>query len=186
MKFLQACGRIMRPSPGKDRGILIDHSGAVFRHGFPDEDTEWPLNGNADSKFKEKHDKGETEKAFYCSHCEVAYKGSEFCPQCGRKPAKPPRSIFAPDPVRPANELLTEAERNGNRSADDREARVRHWFLSITVAKKRNGTFLMAAQIYKQKYSTFPPDDFPCNPPWSDRRKKITDVYPNWGNRKSG
>jgi superfamily II DNA or RNA helicase len=183
VKFLQACGRVMRPSPGKAHGILIDHAGAVFRHGFPDEDTEWTLEGNVDSAFQARHDAGRTERAFYCRYCELAYHGSEVCPQCGRKPAKPPKSIFAPDPVRPANELLVEAERGGDRAQGERDERIKHWLRCIGAAKARNGTFGMAAQIYKKKYNCWPGDDFPCVPERHQWRTKVADVYPHFGRR---
>jgi superfamily II DNA or RNA helicase len=185
VKFLQACGRIMRPSPGKSYGILIDHSGAVFRHGFPDEDTAWTLEGNVDAEFKARHDRGETERAFYCKHCELAYHGTEFCPQCGRKPVKPPKSIFAPDPVRPANELLVEAQRGGDRAVYECEERVKHWMRCLATAKAKNGTFGMAAQIYKRKYNAWPDDDFPCMPERWQWQAKVADVYPDFGRRRA-
>jgi superfamily II DNA or RNA helicase len=185
VKFLQCCGRIMRPSPGKSHGILIDHSGAVFRHGFPDEDTEWTLDGNVDAEFKARHDRGETERAFYCKYCARAYHGSEFCPQCGRKPATPPKSIFAPDPVRPANELLVEAERGGDRAVYEREERVKHWIRCLGVAKAQSGTFGRAAQIYKRKYGAWPGDDFPGLPGRWQWQAKVADLYPDFGRRRT-
>lgn len=183
VKFLQCCGRIMRPSAGKTYGILIDHSGAVFRHGFPDEDTEWTLTGNVDSEFKAKHDAGETAKAFYCKHCELAYHGTEACPQCGRKPVKPPRSIFAPPPVDARNEILTEADRDGSRGEWSHDQKVQHWLRCLGVAANRNGTFGMAGAIYKQKYDEFPKDDFPCIPPRYGWKQRVADVYPKFRRR---
>lgn len=39
----QQFGRMMRPSPGKDTGILIDHVGNTVRHGLPDANRNWTL-----------------------------------------------------------------------------------------------------------------------------------------------
>lgn len=180
VKFLQACGRIMRPSDGKEYGILIDHGGAVFRHGFPDENTEWLLEGNVDSAFKGKHDKGETESAFYCKSCQIAYKGTEFCPQCGRKPAKPPKSIFSAPPIRPRHELLVEADRATDRGVYRRDEMERHWMRCLGVAAARNASFGMAAQIYKKKYDGWPEEGFPCMPDRNQWKSKVRDVYPNF------
>ena len=36
-------GRILRPAPGKRDAIVLDHSGAVFRHGFVEDPVEWTL-----------------------------------------------------------------------------------------------------------------------------------------------
>ena len=36
-------GRVLRPAPGKVNAIVLDHSGAVFRHGFVEDRVEWAL-----------------------------------------------------------------------------------------------------------------------------------------------
>ena len=185
VRFLQAIGRIMRRAPEKTHGVLIDHSGAIFKHGFPDEDTEWTLNGNVNENFAKKHALGETAKAFYCKKCELAYHGCSVCPQCGREPSKPPKSIFAPPPVRPRNELLTEVERNGHAVNVSLEEKIQHWFRCLSVAVKRNGPFTMASAIFKQKYGEWPGDDFPMLPSWDFRRRKVREVYPDFGRKKS-
>lgn len=44
--FRQTAGRGLRPAEGKDRLILIDHSGAVFRHGLLEDPIEWTLDAD--------------------------------------------------------------------------------------------------------------------------------------------
>src|SRR5262249_59701564 len=34
--FRQMVGRVLRPAPGKVNAIVLDHSGAVYRHGLPE------------------------------------------------------------------------------------------------------------------------------------------------------
>lgn len=181
--FLQACGRIMRPFPGKTHAVLIDHSGAVFRHGFPDEDSEWTLTGNVDANFQKAHDDGLTEKALYCKKCELVYHGQPQCPQCGGYPSKPPKSIFAPDSVDASNELLTAVDRDVDRSGYVREAQIQHWFRCLATAAKRQSTFGMAAQVYKRKYGKWPGDDFPCMPNNRQWKARVEDVYPQFGKK---
>lgn len=187
--FLQGIGRIMRPFAGKSYGILIDHAGAVFRHGFPDEDTEWTLDGNVDANFAAALKAGLTEQALYCKRCELVYHGQLACPQCGRQPSKPPRSIFAPPPVDASSEILTEVEREQaaewQEKNSSRDAKIATWFACLNAAKKRNGTFKMASMIYRQKYNEWPSEDFPMMPGWSDRGRKILEVYPNFGRSKA-
>ncbi len=188
VRFLQAVGRVMRPAPGKTHGILIDHSGAVFNHGFPDEDSEWTLEGNVDENYKKKHDAGDTPQAHYCKHCEIVYKDHLACPECGRMPSKPPRSIFAslPDPVDASDELLVAADRNGDgHGAWARDQQIKHWFLCLTVAANKGGNFKMASAIWKNKYHDWPPNDFPCMPGWRDMDKKVTELYPKFSRRKA-
>jgi DNA repair protein RadD len=41
--YLQQVGRVLRPAPGKQRAIILDHAGNVFRHGLPEIDRDWSL-----------------------------------------------------------------------------------------------------------------------------------------------
>lgn len=185
VRFLQACGRIMRPHPSKKYGILIDHSAAVYRCGFPDENTEWTLEGNVDEQFRKKKADGKTKDAHYCSKCEMLYKDTLRCPGCGLPPARPPKSIFAPPPIEHTDDPLSEAERGHERVVgNDREERVKTWMACLGLAIKRNGTFAMAGSVYKNKYKEYPPADFPCNVPFHECKMKVKDVYPNFGRRQ--
>ena len=44
--YRQMIGRVLGPAPGKTDAIVIDHSGAVYRHGFAED----PLNGRCRRK----------------------------------------------------------------------------------------------------------------------------------------
>ena len=41
--YRQMVGRVLRPAPGKVNAIVLDHSGAVFRHGFVEDRVDWTL-----------------------------------------------------------------------------------------------------------------------------------------------
>ena len=41
--YRQMIGRVLRPAEGKADAIVLDHSGAVFRHGFVEDPVEWTL-----------------------------------------------------------------------------------------------------------------------------------------------
>ena len=43
--WLQQCGRILRPFPGKESALLLDHSGNCLRHGLPTDTRTWSLAG---------------------------------------------------------------------------------------------------------------------------------------------
>jgi DNA repair protein RadD len=43
--YLQQVGRALRPAPGKSEAILLDHAGNALRHGLPDDDRTWSLEG---------------------------------------------------------------------------------------------------------------------------------------------
>src|SRR5262249_26334 len=41
--YRQVIGRVLRPAEGKPDAVILDHSGAVFRHGFAEDHVEWTL-----------------------------------------------------------------------------------------------------------------------------------------------
>lgn len=43
--YLQMVGRALRPAPGKQAAIIIDHAGNVQRHGYPEATRRWSLYG---------------------------------------------------------------------------------------------------------------------------------------------
>lgn len=77
--YLQQVGRVLRPAPGKDAAIILDHVGNVPRHGFPDDPREWSLaegivrggRGTASPSVRT------------CPECFAAFKPQPICPVCG-------------------------------------------------------------------------------------------------------
>lgn len=43
--WLQQVGRALRPHPGKDYALILDHAGNTERHGLPDDERDWSLEG---------------------------------------------------------------------------------------------------------------------------------------------
>jgi len=81
-KALQRWGRALRPSPGKEHAIILDHVGNIMRHGLPDDERNWSLDG-----------------------CEVAKRDSEkvpsvkVCPKCfAAQPSGKPACLFCGNP----------------------------------------------------------------------------------------
>lgn len=48
--YLQQVGRALRPAPGKDRAVILDHAGNTLRHGLPTDEREWSLLGEDEGK----------------------------------------------------------------------------------------------------------------------------------------
>lgn len=83
--YLQAVGRGMRPAPGKDDVIILDHAGLTHRHGLVDEPREWSLDGKKKSKRKTQGEEA-APTVTICESCFAAFSRQEFpdkCPQCG-------------------------------------------------------------------------------------------------------
>lgn len=76
---LQQMGRGLRVAPGKDHAIILDHAGNCARHGLPDDEREWSLNG-----IERKKAKSEASAVKQCPKCfGVHAPGRPKCPYCG-------------------------------------------------------------------------------------------------------
>lgn len=78
--FIQQSMRAMRRddnNPDKV-AVIIDHVGNVYRHGLPDEDREWSLEG----KKKKPTEKREFQMKI-CPKCFYAHRPAPVCPGCG-------------------------------------------------------------------------------------------------------
>lgn len=83
--WLQGIGRGLRPSPGKERLLILDHVANWHRHGIPDQDREWKLEGREKGKRKKK-DEDEAPPVQQCQECyHVFAKGPTHCPACGNQ-----------------------------------------------------------------------------------------------------
>lgn len=89
----QMCGRVMRPAQGKDFGIICDHVGNTLRHGMPDCDYGWSLEGR-----RKNENSGSQIRVTTCGACFFAFDGGEkMCPYCGWVPE--PRQAISPAEV---------------------------------------------------------------------------------------
>ena len=92
-RYLQQVGRALRPADGKNRAIILDYAGNVFRHGMPDLDREWTLAGRP-----KKLGKALVRR---CPECGTAIPISvHWCPECQADlhpgQVKP---VIVPDPL---------------------------------------------------------------------------------------
>jgi superfamily II DNA or RNA helicase len=97
--FRQMAGRGLRPAPGKTNLILIDHSGAVYRHGLLEDPIEWTLDitKRAENPTHETRSQKEISRLVECSKCGSLRKGGEACGNCGFLPKRRPDAIIFRD-----------------------------------------------------------------------------------------
>lgn len=78
--YLQQVGRALRPYPGKDAAIILDHAGNSARHGLPDDDRVWSLEGGK----AKKSGSGGASSVTTCGKCWATFRPSApCCPYCG-------------------------------------------------------------------------------------------------------
>jgi len=95
--YIQQIGRTLRPYPNKKDTLIIDHAGAVYEHGFPEDAGNWSLKSTT-RKEKEKITKEKVEKQpFTCVKCDQVYKPNKddyACPNCSFIPTKKERIVL--------------------------------------------------------------------------------------------
>jgi len=89
--YRQMIGRGLRPADGKSDVVILDHSGAVFRHGLPEDRVEWTLDPDLRATAPEhtKRQSRHESKLIECSQCSTLRVGGQPCPNCGFLPKRP-------------------------------------------------------------------------------------------------
>lgn len=94
--WMQGNGRGLRPADGKGELIIFDHVGNCLRHGLPDDDREWSLEGK--EKGKRKAAAEDEVKIKQCGNCYAVFRpGPQTCPHCGAPVAGTQRELEVVD-----------------------------------------------------------------------------------------
>ena len=98
--YRQMVGRVLRPAVGKTDALILDHSGAVFMHGFPDDEIVWALHEDRRAENTSHSARGQHSHApalTTCPECcAVRFEGKP-CPACGWRLVKKPKSVEVAD-----------------------------------------------------------------------------------------
>lgn len=177
--YLQMCGRVLRPiyagwaSPemleessdirlaaiadgGKPYSMVIDHAGAVQRHGFLDEPIPWTLEGDesiSDIRERQRNERKEP-KEITCPKCKRTFKGTRFCPTCGFELVAPGEQV----PYHKAD--LQEVVRDGNRANQKTpiEEKARFYAEAKGYAAEKRYNAKYADSLYRDKFGVWPND----------------------------
>jgi len=79
---LQQIGRVLRPAPGKERAIILDHVGNLARHGFAEDVRDWTLDGRKKNTGKKRDDEPALDVS-QCPQCFCCHDPAPTCPACG-------------------------------------------------------------------------------------------------------
>lgn len=73
--FRQWVGRALRPLPGKDHAVIIDHMGNVLEHAMPDAPIDWSLSRIEGQRYNQ---------LIPCAACAFTFHAAKpRCPECG-------------------------------------------------------------------------------------------------------
>jgi DNA repair protein RadD len=152
--YRQMIGRGLRPANGKTDVVILDHSGAVFRHGLPEDFVEWKLDPDhrAVAPAHQARLECKVPGLRECSQCGTLRLGGKPCPNCGSLPKRPGRYV-----------TLREGElglvQSGKVTATnyDPDACERWHGMLVAIAKERGYKPGWVAHKYKEKFRSFPP-----------------------------
>jgi DNA repair protein RadD len=95
--FRQMVGRVLTPAPGKTFALVLDHAGAVFRHGFIEEPVTWTLDPDKRPVAPIQDGRGQAQHTSHhlvtCKQCSAVRTAGKPCPQCGYMPRRQGRDV---------------------------------------------------------------------------------------------
>ena len=152
--YRQMVGRVLRIAPGKSDALILDHAGAVFAHGFPDEPIAWTLGADrrAENPAQTARKSGHTPSLTDCPECHAVRLEGKPCDFCGWRPR--PRAV-APDVIDGELAEVGRDRKSMPRNIDAAERRRWHAEL-VWIAEERGHKPGWAAHKYKDKFGSFP------------------------------
>lgn len=139
--YLQQIGRALRTAPGKERAVILDHAGNVWRHGLPDMEREWTLEG------RPKRRGGDAERGIAVKQCRSCF--SVFpatlaaCPHC----ATSARGAGAVREVHERDGRLIEITEAVRRADRWRDMPYQDAMREIRQAAREQGAFVAAGML---------------------------------------
>jgi superfamily II DNA or RNA helicase len=153
--YRQMIGRVLRPAPAKQDAIVLDHSGAVFRHGFAADFVAWTLDPDrrAASPAHAFRCESPSSRLLECSQCDAIRVGGQPCMVCGFLPRRPAQYISTHD-----GELgLVDGSRRAQSTPADPATRARWHAMLTAICRERGHKEGWTAYKYKEKFGVFPP-----------------------------
>jgi superfamily II DNA or RNA helicase len=159
--FRQMVGRALRPAPGKSDAIILDHSGAVFLHGLPEDDIAWTLDidGRAVNRTHAARSTQAPGPALVdCPECHAVRTPGKPCVVCGWAPRTKGAAV---DVIDGDLGLVRRDRRVLPSYASDDERRLFYQQL-MAIAARRGYSPGFAYFKYQEKFNG-------AKPPWSWR-----------------
>lgn len=169
IRYIQMAGRVLRPFDGKDRALLLDHSGSSLELGYPTDDLPLILDDGSPRK-PSTQDDNEKPELVECPKCHyVKPRKQHECPRCGFAPVRQSE-------VKTGDGTLTLVGRNGKKK-NIPETEMRQFLGEMTgYAASKGFKRGWAYHQFEEKYGKFPQDLGIC---WADP-KPISDLGRGW------
>jgi DNA repair protein RadD len=153
--YRQMVGRVLRPAPNKFNAVVLDHSGAVFRHGFVEDRVEWTLNPERRAESPTHNCRlrsGYSSRLLECSQCGSIRVAGEACRHCGFLPQRPPKAIVFAD----GDLALIDRQRRTAEHRTNPDERVR-WHAMLTyIAIERSYKPGWVSHKFRERFGVWP------------------------------
>jgi DNA repair protein RadD len=153
--YRQMVGRVLRPAPGKVNAIVLDHSGAIYRHGFVEDRVDWTLDPekrSASPTHARRLDRGYCSRLLECSKCGSIRIAGEACQHCGFLPERAPKAVIFAD----GDLALVDRQRRTAPKISDPHEFMRWHGMLTHIAAERGYKPGWAAHKFKEKFGIWP------------------------------
>lgn len=146
IRYIQMVGRILRPFHGKERGLLLDHSGSVSQLGFPTDDLPLVLDdGRPASQQKKDREEAKPKKCPVCLFMKPPKAAK--CPKCGHEAKRTPEEVSHEEGE------LVKLEKKPKIGKHDKQ---QIWSECLGLAAMKNKSNGWASHLYKSITGVFP------------------------------
>jgi len=155
--YRQMVGRGLRPAAGKSEALIIDHSGAVFEHGRPEDEILWTLRPDrrAVNKSQAARKAGIARTLTTCPECKAVRLQGEPCPACGWRPQ--PRRHDDGVVVRDGDLSVVQRDKTVRPENWTPQERERFHRELVGYAREKGYRSGWAAHKYKERIGQWPP-----------------------------
>ena len=152
--YRQMIGRVLRPAEGKPDAIVLDHSGAIYRHGFVEDHVEWTLDPDrrAVSPTHATRCEIHSKPLLECSQCGAIRTAGEPCAHCGFLPQRAPRNVAVLD----GDLGLVDGQRRAKADLTDPMLRARWHSMLAHIADERGYKPGWVSHKYREKFGAWP------------------------------
>lgn len=146
IRYIQMAGRVLRPSDGKTKALILDHSGTVKHLGFPTDDLPLELDDGKPKKQSAAKKKEKLPTACpSCSFMKMACK----CPMCGFAPEKQ-------NTVETADGELVKEERGAKKLKATQAEKQQFYSELLGIQSMRGYSDGRIANIFRERYGVWP------------------------------
>jgi DNA repair protein RadD len=156
--YRQMVGRGLRPAPGKRWLVVLDHSGAIYRHGCIEDEIEWTLspdkraaNRAHTTKPVRDTDGSYQSRLVDCKDCGAKRKTGEACVHCGYFPKPPARAVVFED-----GDLRLYDRNSRSVTTVNPHDRDRWYAMLLYIAEQRGYKTGWAAHKFEEKFHAWP------------------------------